>query len=155
MPVFWSRFNTKEESINKFMDDKVKEKTSPKFDGNVPKLLTEFDKVYDRIDEIQEMLAAASFFLPGYDRRISQEKIKALRDRSKALKEQSQPRKKFSFKSRRPAKKKKQKVGLPANCQNFISFFFQSKLSRQAWSVWACGSPPQPPARALGNQAHL
>ena len=109
VPVFWSRFNTKEESINKFMDDKVKEKTSPNFDGNVPKLLTEFDKVYDRIDEIQEMLAAASFFLPGYDRRISQEKIKALRDRSKALKEQLQPRKKFSFKSRRASKKKKQK----------------------------------------------
>ena len=114
VPTFWKRFNVKEESINKFMDDKVKEKGSVNFDGNLPKLLTNFDKVYDRIDELQEMLAAASFFLPGYDRRVSQEKIAALRTRSKVLKEKLQPRKKFSFKSRR-AKKKKEKEAKESN----------------------------------------
>ena len=36
-------------------------------------------------------------------------KISEMRNRSKAIKEQLQPRKKFSFKSRRAAKKKKDK----------------------------------------------
>ena len=109
VPVFWQKFNSKEERVYKFMDEKLKLKSSSTFNGDLNKLLLDFDQVYDKIDEIQEMLAAAAFFLPGYDRRISQEKISEMRNRSKAVKEQLQPRKKFSFKSRRAAKKKKDK----------------------------------------------
>ena len=77
------------------MDDKLQLKSSSTFNGDLNKLLLDFDQVYDKIDEIQEMLAAAAFFLPGYDRRISQEKISEMRNRSKVIKEQLQPRKSF------------------------------------------------------------
>ena len=74
VPVFWEKFNSKEERVYKFADDKLQLKSASNFDGDLNSF-AQFDQVYDKIDEIQEMLAAAVFFcqdmIAGYLRKIS------------------------------------------------------------------------------------
>ena len=114
--VFWERFKVRQESVNRFLDGvcllQKKTATTPK--AEVQKLIEEVDNVFPKIDEIQNILSTSAMFLPGFDRRTANTKISAMRQRAKDVKEQLQPRKRFSFKSKRKTAKKEMKTDAPA-----------------------------------------
>lgn len=102
---FWDRFNEKAKNAMTFLEEVLAKKTKTSTKAEISTYMSEIDAVFPQFDEIQEMLSNSSYYLPGFDRRIGNKKIKEMRERAAAVKEQLQPRKKFSFKSKRAASK--------------------------------------------------